>query len=98
MTIDRSEARTIAAKNIQCLGGRVAEGDLVLLDEHTIEIPYGWIFYYDSKRSLETRDLTYAIAGNAPLLIKRDSGEVRVFGTAQPTEWYVEQYEQGLAK
>jgi hypothetical protein len=99
MTIDWSEARTIAARYIESFEVDLAEGDLlVLLDESTIEKSYGWIFFYSSKGWLETRDIKYAIAGNAPFLVKRDTGEVRVFGTARPTEWYVEQYERDLAK
>jgi immunity protein 35 of polymorphic toxin system len=97
MIVDRQEARAIATRYIDRLDARVAESDLlVLLDERTIEKPYGWIFFYTSKGWLETGDMKYAIAGNAPFLVERDTGEVRVFGTARSTEWYVEQYERGF--
>jgi len=99
MTVDRQEARAIAARYIDRDNACRVEGHLlVLLDEHTIEKPYGWIFFYNSKGWLETGDTKYAIAGNAPFLVERDTGELRVFGTARPTEWYMEQYERGLAK
>src|SRR5262245_31317707 len=94
---DLDGARIVAAKYIESLDARLTEGDLlVLLHAHTIEKPYGWIFFYNSKGWLETGDTKYAIAGNAPFLVRRDTGEVRVFGTARPTEWYVEQFEREL--
>ena len=99
MTIDRSEARAIAARYVESFDVGLPEGDvLVLVDEHTIEKPYGWIFFYCSKGWLETSDLKYALAGNAPFLVKRDTSEIREFGTARPPEWYIEQYERDLAK
>ena len=99
MTIDRSEARAIATRYVESFDVHLADGDvLVLLDDPTIEKPYGWIFFYSSKGWLETGDIKYAIAGNAPFLVKRDTGEIRVFGTARPIEWHVEQYERELAR
>ena len=55
-TITREQATRIASEEI---GAAFA-----LLDEHTTERPYGWIFFYDSVahiRSGEDRDL---VAGN----------------------------------
>ena len=47
------------------------EGDkLVVIDEETIEKEYGWIFFFDSLRHLETRDDSYLIAGNAPIIVE----------------------------
>jgi len=47
---------------------------LVIVHEKTIEKPYGWIFSYTSKRWRETGEIRFAVAGNAPFLVARDTG------------------------
>jgi len=70
------------------------EDDLVVLDEVTIEKPWGWVFFYGSRKWRETKDAKYAIAGNAPLLVEKHSGRVIPLGTARRAEYYIERYEQ----
>lgn len=52
----------------------------------------GWYFCFQSKEFLETGDLSAQLAGNAPFLIDRDSGELRVLGTAEPLQTYLDDY------
>ena len=67
------------------------------IDECMIERDWGWVFFYTSDRYLKTRDIRYALAGNAPYIVNRHTGEVRVTGTAQPIEYYIAEYERRLA-
>jgi hypothetical protein len=70
------------------------EGDsLVLLLQHTIERPFGWVFFYTSRLYRDTGEIKYALAGNAPLIVNRRSGEVVTTGTARPVEHYIAEYE-----
>ena len=75
-----------------------ATNELVLVEEETVERPYGWFFSYDSKLFLTTQDFEYAIAGNAPILVDK-RGQVHVTGTAHALEHYVAafdaQYQRG---
>jgi len=71
--------------------------DLVIVDEATIEKVWGWVFFYDSERYLKTREIGFALVGNAPYIVNRDTGAVRVTGTAQPIEYYIAEYERELA-
>lgn len=74
------------------------EGDaLVLLLQHTIERPFGWVFFYTSRLYAETGEVQYALAGNAPIIVNRHSKEVLPTGTAQAVEQYIVQYEKHLA-
>jgi hypothetical protein len=72
--------------------------EIVLVEEETITRPYGWFFFYNSKHFLATRDLDYALVGNAPLLVDK-RGQVHSTGTAYAIEHYVaefdSQYQQG---
>ena len=73
-----------------------SEVPCVVVDEFTIVKPWGWVFFYDTKQYLETRDDRYLIAGNAPYIVNRQTGKVHSTGTAQPIEHYIEAYESEL--
>src|SRR6188768_3437442 len=70
---------------------------LAIVDEHTIERPWGWVFFYNSRRFVETRDFRHALAGNAPYIVNRHTGEIRLTGTAHKIEYYIAHYERSLA-
>jgi immunity protein 35 of polymorphic toxin system len=72
--------------------------DLVVIDESTMERDWGWVFFYTSEQYLKTRDIRYALAGNAPYIVNRYTGEVRTTGTAQSIEHYIAEYERELAR
>jgi Immunity protein 35 len=67
----------------------------VVLDQHTIERGWGWVFFYDSRRHQETGDSRYLVAGNAPFFVRRSDGAVFVSGTARPVEDYIGDFEAG---
>lgn len=66
---------------------------LAILDEATRETPYGWVFFYQSARYLQTREVSDALAGNAPVLVTK-GGAVHVLGTAEPTDAYLARFEK----
>ncbi len=68
----------------------------VIVDEHTIERPWGWVFFYNDRRYLETGSSKYVLFGNAPYIVNRFTGEVKVTGTAYPIEDYLAEYEASL--
>ena len=96
--IDKSRATEIAQRHLDSLasGYNTFEeaGGLTLLPEETVEKEYGWVFFYSTRRYVETGDELYSLAGNAPFLVTKNSGELHVFGTARPLEDYLEEYER----
>ena len=73
------------------------QGDrLIVLEEETIEKEYGWIFFYTSRQFIETGDLNYLVAGNAPIVVNRRTGNLTWLGTAEPLDNYVRNYEDSL--
>ena len=70
------------------------DDEIIILDDATIEKPWGWIFFYTSRKFHETSDLRYAVAGNAPIIVERESGRLIVTGTAHTIQHYIENYEQ----
>ena len=76
---------------------RVTTGDqAVIAKEHTLKRPYGWIFFYQGRSYLASGKTSDKLAGNAPILIDRVDGEIRVTGTMQSLEAYLARYEAGL--
>lgn len=75
----------------------VLEDTAEIVPEFTITKPYGWVFFYNSVEFIRdpSNDMA-ALLGNAPILVDRINGEIRVLGTAQPTEVYLSEYERSL--
>jgi Immunity protein 35 len=93
--ITKEQARDLVAKEICRQPDWLPEDDeLVILDESTIEKPWGWVFFHTSRKWLETKDFRYALAGNAPTLVERSTGKLLSTGTALSIESYIENYER----
>ncbi len=93
--LSRQEARTRAL--LQIAATRIElppEDEVVIVDDATIERPWGWVFFYTSKLWLETQNFSYALAGNAPLLIDGRTGASHFLGTARPVEIYLLAFEE----
>lgn len=74
--------------------GLPPEDELILVEEATVDKPWGWVFFYTSKKWKETADLRYAIAGNAPIIVEKATGRLIETGTARDIEYYIENYER----
>lgn len=66
--------------------------ELSLLSDQTIEFEGGWVFFYNSKKFLETGAIRDTLAGNAPIIVGKAEGSIQVTGTAYPIEHYIRAY------
>jgi hypothetical protein len=71
------------------------ENKLIVLHEFTIRKPYGFVFFYNSKKYIETEDFKYVIAGNGPFLVENKEGLLYKFGTSESVEYSIKEYEEG---
>ncbi|WP_299105555.1 hypothetical protein [uncultured Tenacibaculum sp.] len=67
---------------------------IISLEEWTIKKQYGNIYIYGSKKHYETKNDDFAIIGNAPFLVERETGRIVQFGTLYTTKEYIQQYEE----
>jgi len=84
--IDQAEARKIAAgylaHNLAPETVGIDPDTLAINKKATIEKPYGWVFFWTTKRELEAvepgREIEFGnvLPGNAPFLVERDAGEI----------------------
>jgi Immunity protein 35 len=75
--IDKGDARTRALDYLATRGV-----DAALLDDLTQEESFGWVFFYNSAKFIETGNPRDSLAGNAPIVVFRDSGNVQATGTS----------------
>jgi len=66
--------------------------DTVCITE-VLERPFGWVFYYNSKRFVETGDDKFRRIGNYPVLVDRHSCTLHPTGLGN-IEDYIERYEK----
>jgi len=69
--------------------------EVVILAERTIEKSYGWVFRYQSKKYVESKEMRDMLIGNCPILVTK-SGELVLLPTSVPVEESIRRYELGL--
>jgi len=70
----------------------------VIVDDYTIEKPWGWVFFYNSREFVSTGDPQYQLIGNAPYIVNKATGELADTGTAEEIEVYISRYEATLGR
>lgn len=66
--------------------------ELKILEEKTIEFEFGWVFFYQSKKYIESGNLLFSLGGNAPLIVDKHKKQIFRTGTAYPIEKYLDDY------
>jgi hypothetical protein len=67
-----------------------------VLESETIIKDWGWVFFYQSKDFLKSGDFRDMLAGNAPIIVNRNTGALTHTGTAYDIEQYIKEYEASL--
>ena len=70
--------------------------EFILIEENTIEKPWGWVFFYQNKTFVNIKTMTEEIAGNAPFIVNRSTGKLTKTGTAYQLAQYLTAYEAML--
>ena len=93
--ISKDEAKNVAMAEILKWWG-IEDSDPIILEEYTIEKEFGWVFFYDSRKHVETQAFEDTVLGNAPIIVNRLDASTHSTGTALPTEHYIRDYEERL--
>src|SRR6266568_3036818 len=70
----------------------------VVDDRETIEKPFGWIFFYNTKRFLDTGDPSSGLVGNGPVMVNKYDGTVTFYGTGESLEHYIKDYQKRISR
>jgi ribosomal protein L7/L12 len=67
--------------------------DLALIHDATEEFNFGWAFYFQSKKYVETRNIYDMLIGNGPILVERKTGKIHDTGSAVSLKECAEAFE-----
>ena len=56
---------------------------------------YGWTFFYDTKKSIDSNNWRYSLAGNLPIFIFKDGGKMYLVHSETDEAEIVEKHRQG---
>ena len=90
MGIDICEAKKLVEQELNKLSE--SPGSLVVQEELTLCEDFGWVFFYNSQKYIETGDFKSSLVGNAPIVVLKDDGSIRYTGTAHPVEYYLKAF------
>ncbi|TAG95403.1 MAG: hypothetical protein EAZ09_26060 [Oscillatoriales cyanobacterium] len=75
------------------------EGDeVVIIDDRIIEEDFGWIFFYQSRRALETNMIRYKIVGNYPIIVDRLDSTIHYLNVENGIDLGISLYKQNRGK
>jgi hypothetical protein len=85
------EARRIASDLIEHVVDSDA-ADVVIDHDRTVETDTHWVFFYNSRQSIETGAIIYALAGNAPIFVSKSDGRAGVGRTDIPIQQQIDEW------
>ena len=77
--------------------GAPPERAAVILDDLTVERPWGWVFFYNNTIYARTRKTRDAWIGPGPIFFNRSTAEIRRFGSGGNLTHEIYDYEMELA-
>jgi len=92
--LEKSQCRDLAEARLAVIS--VESGEPCVLLQEEVERKAVMAYFYQSAAYVESGNPLDALAGNAPLLVNRVSGEVVMAGTALPVEHYIHQLEEKI--
>lgn len=75
-----------------------SDDPFIVVENRTIEKDFGWVFFYNSKKYLETGASRFRLAGNGPVIVNRQTSNIEFYGSNRPPEEIIRDYERKLAK
>jgi hypothetical protein len=90
--IDRHSARRAALEFIN--SNLCIPEELDITDQDPTDTARAWVFFYNTKRYLMTGEFSSRLAGNGPVLVNKESGEVLSFGADRPVEQILREYDE----
>ena len=82
-----------AYKIVEILLDKIEYGEKYSIDKDaTDDYEWGWVIYYNTETYIKTKDVEFALMGNSPFLVMKDTGKVVTTGTSEPVEYYIDEY------
>lgn len=63
-----------------------------IMEVKTIQNGLGWVFSYNTREYVNSRNPLKSVAGNSPIIFEKATKLLHNTGTAQPVDYYVEEF------
>ena len=94
--MNKQEAQSLVEIELENSKDKYNPIDCVVIETETIEKSWGWVFFYQSKEFIESKDVRDMLAGNAPIIVNRNTKELVYTGTTNDIEHYIKEYENQI--
>lgn len=64
--------------------------------EHFVEFDKGWLFFFNSRLFLETRNVVYRSMGLGPVIVGKENGEIYQAGSSGNEEYWINKFNEYL--
>jgi hypothetical protein len=88
------QARAIAERFFDHEVRPEVAGEVLIVDHGILETLKEWIFPYNERRFLETRDPVHTMVGNGPVIVPKDGGDAWVLHAGLPFEDHMPGYDK----
>lgn len=95
--MNREKAQRLVEEELALISTNQGAAAFAVMEHETIEKTWGWVFFYQNKSYIESGNDAEMLAGNAPIIVNRYTGELSHTGTAYDLEHYLQEYEAGLS-
>lgn len=89
MSMDIFQAQKLVEDKI--LNGQCS---CAILEGETLELDFGWVFFYQAKDYIKSGEISKMLGGNAPVLVDKNTNQLFITGTAYPIERYIKAYSE----
>ncbi|WP_445456098.1 YrhB domain-containing protein [Flavobacterium sp. HNIBRBA15423] len=89
--ISFQEAQEIVKKELKKLEVK-ANIELGIMESETITFDFGWVFFYQSKKFIESKNEDFIVGGNAPIIVDKFNSKLLFTGTRMNEDFYIEKY------
>ena len=72
--------------------------EIVIVGRFARDLPWGWVFLWDSKEFAETYEITRGIVGNGPIAVVKSDGSVHQLGTAGGVDKQIAMFESEVLR
>lgn len=95
--IDKEEAINLVYNLVTRNGTQLLDNPPLITNDKKRELTFGWLFWWVSKKYLETGDPVWGYLGNAPVLVDKYTGTLQyVDSVNQSIDEFVEKYRKTM--
>ncbi|HEV2990128.1 MAG TPA: YrhB domain-containing protein [Candidatus Angelobacter sp.] len=87
------QAKEKAQRKLLEMASEVPQREFTILEDRILERSRGWMFPYNTKRFLETKNPLDGVVGNGPIFVDRADESVHVLPSGGYRHW-LEEYER----